>query len=131
MAQQPLDAITSGTRLIARAIEDGIQQALRETGAAARAEHMKHAAEVPGSDRKFSGTDKVNGGRLGVKVRYEYREKSVRISPAGPWGLPAGRGRTKAGFRSWDKGEAATAEKADVIVPKVIDSKVQEAFRRG
>lgn len=104
---------------------------MRETGEAARVEHMKHAGEVPGDDRKFSGTNKVNGGRLGVKIRYEYAEKSVRVSPAGPWGLPAGKRRTKAGFRSWDKGEAGTAAKADGIIPRIIDSKVQGAFRSG
>lgn len=134
MADSPLDIarqITSGMQALSRAVDHGRRQALREVGAAARAEHMKHTTEVPGDDRKFSGTSKVNGGRLGVKVRYEYGDGEVRVSPAGPWGLPAGRGRTKPAFKSWDKGEASTTAQADQIVPTVVDREVQEAFRRG
>lgn len=116
---------------VAKAIEAARREAIRDVGAAARREHMAVAGEVPGADRKFSGTSKFNGGRLGVRIRYEYETAELRVSPQGPWGLPAGRGRTKAGFRSWDKGESATARQADRIVPRVIDSRVTRAFEHG
>lgn len=134
MADSPFDVgntIARSLSSVAKALEAARREAIREVGAVAREEHMRHATEVPGSDRKFSGTDKFNKGRLGVKVRYEYGDAEVRVSPQGPWGLPAGRGRTKAGHRSWDKGEAGTTTKADRIVPATLDKRVQEGFRRG
>lgn len=134
MAMSPLDAagaIDRTMRTVTAALKTGIRDAMLAVGKKAREEMMLVAPEVPGSDRKFSGTTKYNGGRLGVKVRYDYDDTGVRVSPQGPWGLPAGRGRSKAGFGSWDKGERATKSTAERDVPKVIGDTVERGFRRG
>ena len=116
-------------RTVTTALKAGIREAMLEVGKRARDELNAVAGEVPGRDKKFSGTSRYNGGRLGVKVRYEYDTTVVRVSPQGPWGLPAGKGRTKAGFKSWDKGHTATIEKAEQTVPKKIGDAVEGGFR--
>lgn len=134
MAATPLDIageVDRTMRTVTSALKTGIRDAMREVGKQARENINRVAPEVPGTDRKFSGTDKYNRGRLAVKVRYEYNEARVRVSPLGPWGLPAGRRRTKAGYRSWDKGESATKTTAAREVPKTIDGAVTRGFQRG
>lgn len=114
------------------AIETGVKSALQEIGKEARAAHMARASDVPGDDRKFSGTDRYNGGRLGVKVRYEYKDLEVRVAPQGPWGLAEGpKGRKPDGSGSWTAGAKKVHAVADRVMPEKVDAAVIGTFTRG
>lgn len=122
--------VSASLRQMRSAIDTSVKEALREIGAQARGKHLGHATEVPGSDRKFSGTDRYNGGRLGVKVRYEYADHEVRVAPNGPWGLAEGpKGRKPDGSGSWTAGAKEVHAVADKVLPKKVDAAVDRAFR--
>lgn len=113
-----------------RAIDEAVKESMREIGAKARGAHMAHAQEVPGDDRKFSGTKRYNGGKLGVKVRYEYGDREVRVAPQGPWGLAEGpKGRKPDGSGSWSAGAVTVHKIADAILPAKVDAAVEKTFR--
>lgn len=122
--------VSSSLRQMRKAIDTSVKASLREIGAKARSAHLNHASDVPGSDRKFSGTNRHNGGRLGVKVRYEYRDLEVRVSPQGPWGLAEGpKGRRPDGQGSWTAGTKEVHAVAEKVLPEKVDAAVKAAFR--
>lgn len=125
------DLVASSLHAVQVATRRSIRDAMHNVGDQARKDIMSHAAEVPGSDRKFSGTDRHNKGRLGVKIRYDQDTTIVRVSPNGPWGLPAGRGGRKSAYDSWDKGEREARTHAEKVVPKIITTQVEQAFLHG
>lgn len=136
----PLDVaadIDRSLRATSRAIETAVKEALADAAVVAKRELGDQARIVPGGDRKFS---RWYPGRGTLGVRTRQRRGVLTVAPRGPWkvaeegarphgGHPGTRG--KQGRKSWTKGEQATYQKLDRVIPKEILDRGEGAFKRG
>lgn len=144
MASSPLQVgedVAKTMAAMSKALDTSTKAALRKVGAGARKTMLARAAEVPGSDRRFSRMARYNhAGRLGVTVRV--RDDHVFVGSKGPWkiaevgaaphrvrgGQHPGTARSQ-GRRAWSRGADVALAEAEKAVPKAIGDAVEEAFR--